>query len=116
MATPPVWPEPLLQLGEDAVFFLETLGNGRTTTVGLSQGSSPPGWIHSQEGRDPIRSPREPDVRSPLHPLPKGDERVFLDDFVDRIQTRVEQGWDGKAIPGVGMGASAPSTPSRCPR
>ena len=92
-------------VGEDAVFFLETLGNGRTTTVGLSQGKFTTRMDPYSQLKVVTRyaPPASQTYDHRFIPLPKGDERVFLDDFVDRIQTRVEQGWDGKAIPGVSM-------------
>ena len=92
-------------VGEDAVFFLETLGNGRTTTVGLSQGKFTTRMDPYSQLKVVTRyaPPAGQKYDHRFIPLPKGDERVYFDDFVERIQARVEQGWDGKAIPGVSM-------------
>ena len=92
-------------VGEDAIFFLETLGNGRTTTVGLSQGKLTTRLDpYSQElivqrFLAPVR--QQYDHR--FLPLPPENEKVFLADFIDTIETRLDQGWDGKAIPGASI-------------
>jgi len=34
-------------------------------------------------------------------PLPPAGDRVSVDDFEQRILSRIEEGWDGQPIPGV---------------
>jgi hypothetical protein len=39
------------------------------------------------------------DARFLPHPAP--ERRVYLDDLVDRVQQRLDKGWDGKPITGI---------------
>jgi len=92
-------------VGENALFFLETLGNGRITTVGLSQGKFTTRMDpYTQET---IAQRFTPPPRQAFDhrfiPLPKAGAKLFLSDLVDMVENRVENGWDGKAIPGVSM-------------
>ena len=34
-------------------------------------------------------------------PHPKSDDRLYMNDFLERVQARLDTGWDGKAIPGM---------------
>jgi hypothetical protein len=34
-------------------------------------------------------------------PLPPEHARISIDQFEDRIEERIENGWDGKSIPGI---------------
>ena len=92
-------------VGEEAIFFLETLGNGRTSPVGLSQGKFTTRLDPYSQQKLVLRfaptGKQKYDHR--FIPLPKADDRVFMADFVDQIQDRVEQGWDGKPIPGASL-------------
>ena len=90
-------------VGEEGVFFLEQLGSGRITTVGLSQGKFTlrldpysremivQRYATAQNGSYDHR----------FIPLPAEENRLFLVDFVDTVQKRVEAGWDGQPIPGA---------------
>ena len=92
-------------IGEDALFFLETLGNGRTTTVGLSQGKFTAKMDpYTQEliARRYAPGPRQKHDHRFI-PLPVKDNVLFLSDLIETVEDRVEQGWDGKAIPGASM-------------
>ena len=92
-------------IGEDAIFFLETLGNGRTTTVGLSQGKFTTRMDPYTQLQVVTRfaPPAHQKYDHRFIPLPAEDDRIYLSDFVERIQDRVQQGWDGQAIPGVSI-------------
>jgi len=89
--------------GEEGVFFLERLGSGRITTVGLSQGKytlrlDP----YSQETIVQRYTPGKGKTYDHRFiPLPLEGERTFLIDLVDNIKNRVETGWDGTPIPGT---------------
>ena len=90
-------------VGEEAIFFLETLGNGRTSTVGLSQGKFTTRMDPYSQEKIVVRFAPMGRLKYDHRfiPLPKAEDRVYMADFVDRIQTRVEQGWDGSPIPGI---------------
>jgi hypothetical protein len=91
--------------GEEGVFFLEHLGSGRTTTVGLSQGKftlrlDP---YSAQTIVQRFVPPIEQAYDHRFIPLPTEAKRVFLIDLEETIENRVAAGWDGKAIPGVSL-------------
>ena len=91
--------------GEEGIFFLETIDNGRTITVGLSQGKFTARMDpYSQEliAQRYAPPPRQKyDHR--FIPLPKEEKRLYLSDLIEQIEDRVEQGWDGKPITGADM-------------
>jgi len=90
-------------VGEEAIFFLETLRSGRTTPVGLSQGKFTTRLDPYSQEKIVVRFIPEGRLAYDHRfiPLPKEENKIYLSDFVDRIQNRIEQGWDGKSIPGV---------------
>jgi hypothetical protein len=92
-------------VGEDGLFFLETLGNGRLTTVGFSQGKYTARLDpYSQEliaQRFVPASRQAYDHR--FIPLPKAGDRLPLAELIATIEARVKQGWDGAPIPGANM-------------
>ncbi len=89
--------------GERGIFFLEHTSTGRTTIVGWSQGKytlrTQPGTGAEMVVRYTVPQDRPYDHR--FIPHPPAHQQVLAIDLVDRIQTRVETGWDGRAIPGV---------------
>ena len=90
-------------VGEDAYFFVEHLGSGRSVTTGMFQGKfntqMDPYSRQLIVHRFPVSATTEFDHR--FIPLPSQDERVNTIDFEDHILTRVESGWDGQPISGV---------------
>ena len=89
--------------GEEGIFFLERLGSGRITTVGLSQGKftlrlDPYSQQKIVQRYTPAKG-KAYDHR--FIPLPEQAKRTFLIDLIDTIEQRVEAGWDGKPIPGA---------------
>jgi len=91
--------------GEEGIFFLETIGNGRTITVGLSQGKFTARMDpYSQELiAQRFAPPPRQKYDHRFIPLPKEENRLLLSDLIDQIENRVEQGWDGKPITGASM-------------
>lgn len=90
-------------VGEDTLLYLETLGNGMTTCVGMWQGKSTV-RIDPDSGREmAVRLVLSQDAwyDHRFLPHPPADERIYVDDLEAEIQGRVEQGWDGAPIPGV---------------
>ena len=93
---------PRFSHGEEGVFFLEQLGSGKYSTVGMSLGKytvrlDP----YSREKiiqRYAVDSTKVYDHR--FIPLPDMADRSFLSDFVVDIEARVQAGWDGQPIPG----------------
>ncbi len=91
--------------GEEGVFFLEHLGSGRTTTVGLSQGKftlrlDP--YSAETIAQRFIPAPGQ-DYDHRFIPLPAEGKRLFLVDLEESIENRVVAGWDGKVIPGISL-------------
>ena len=90
-------------VGEEAYFFLEQLGNGRIVTAGMFQGKFTV-RIDPATGDEMVvqfanRQDQWYDHRFIPHP-PEG-QRPAAVDLEARVQVRVEQGWDGKPIPGA---------------
>ena len=87
-------------VGEKAVFFIEALPSGRIVLVGMGQGK----FTLRQDpySRETIVQRFNPgEAKAYDHrflPLPAEVDRKFLIDFVDTIEHRVEQGWDGISI------------------
>ena len=91
--------------GEEGIFFLEHLGSGRTTTVGLSQGKftlrlDP--YSHQLIAQRFAPAPGQAYDHRFL-PLPTEAKKLFLIDLEDTIQGRVDAGWDGLRIPGTSL-------------
>jgi hypothetical protein len=89
--------------GEEGLFFLETFDSGRTSVVGLFQGKYTI-RIDPDSGREMLVrfAPRQEVVYDHRFiPHPPVDERIFFDDLVDGVETRVDLGWDGEPIPGA---------------
>ena len=94
---------PRFSVGEEGVFFLEHLGNGRTTTVGMFQGKYTV-RIDPDSGREMlvrylVRQDLPYDHR--FIPHPAAADRIFFDDVEQQVLDRVERGWDGEPIPGA---------------
>ena len=91
--------------GEEGVFFLEHLGSGRTTTVGLSQGKFT--LRLDPYSRELIAQRIAPAPGQKYDhrflPLPTEAKKLFLTDLEDTIQGRIDVGWDGIQIPGTSM-------------
>jgi hypothetical protein len=89
--------------GERGVFFLEHTSTGRTTIVGWSQGKytlrTQPKTGAEMVVRYTVSQTRPYDHR--FIPPPPAHQQVLAQDLVDRIQARVNAGWDGRPIPGV---------------
>ena len=89
--------------GEEGVFFLEKLGSGKYSTVGMSQGKLTV-RLDPYSREKIVQSYTVAPAKAYDHrfiPLPNAADRRFLTDFVHDIETRVEAGWDGQPIPGT---------------
>ena len=92
-------------VGEEGYFFVERLKSERYVTVGMFQGK--------YNIRLEPQSREEIVVQYNLHPAKKFDHRfipypdetkmVFANSFEDSILESIENGWDGKAIPGTSL-------------
>ena len=91
--------------GEEGVFFLERTGNGRISTIGISQGKYTLRLDPYSRKTIAQRFSPAPGQRFDHRflPLPEQDKRLFLTDLEATIQARVQAGWDGKAIPGTSI-------------
>lgn len=92
-------------VGEEGYFFVESLDSGRSVTAGMFQGKYniifDPYSRTELAVRFPVHPSRDFDHR--FIPLPPEKQRVAADVFESQIETFVEDGWDGKPIPGVSL-------------
>lgn len=90
-------------VGETALVFLDELQTGRYTPVALHRGKltvrRAPGERRNYLLRWQGRHDDKFDARFLVHP--PADERVYMDTFMDDLRTRLTEGWDGRAIPGL---------------
>lgn len=90
-------------VGEDAVFFLETLGSGHTVPVGMLQGKFTVQM--DPYTRAEIVQRYAPPVQRPYDarflPLPSVANRTALTELEGEVRARVQNGWDGQPIPGA---------------
>lgn len=98
-----VWSAARFSQGEEMLVFLDELPSGRLSPVSMFQGKftvrRPPG-----EDRQIAvlfqGNPDDPyDHRFLSHPAP--EKRVYIDDIMNAVETRLDTGWDGKPIPGI---------------
>jgi hypothetical protein len=93
---------PRFDTGEEVLVFAEKLPSGVLVPTGLRQGKATV-RIDPDNGQPMlVRYNPEPhkayDHRFIPHPAPA--ERVYLSDVVEQVRARVQQGWDGRPIPG----------------
>ena len=90
-------------VGEEALFFLEHLGSGNTTIVGLWQGKYTvridPDTANEIGVRFVLAQDSWYDHRFLPHPAP--EQRVTIDTLEGQVLDRIEHGWDGNPIPGA---------------
>jgi hypothetical protein len=90
-------------VGEEGYFFAEQLDSGRTISVGMFQGKFnvifDPYTRQELAIRFPVHEQKAFDHR--FIPLPPEHAKLSVSDFEDRIERRLEEGWDGKSIPGI---------------
>lgn len=89
--------------GENVLLFLTPVDFGRRLTpIGMFRGKF---TIRRAPGdTQPIVQRLATDDRTfkpQFFPYPKPGKRVYLNDFIARVQTRLAHGWDGKAFPGL---------------
>ncbi|MCB9762700.1 MAG: hypothetical protein H6739_23065 [Alphaproteobacteria bacterium] len=90
-------------VGEEAYFFLEHLGSGRTVTAGMFQGKFTV-RVDPDNGDEMVVRYRLPQDRPYDHrfiPHPDPAERAYAADLERRVTERVDLGWDGQPIPGA---------------
>ena len=102
-----VWGTTRFSANEDTFIFVEHLDNGRYATFGMFNGK----FTIRRAARDTELhlmkwhgTPAEPFDHRFL-PYPAPEKRVYLSDFVERVEARVKAGWDGTPVPGVSMEA-----------
>ena len=92
-------------VGEEGYFFVESLDSGRSVTAGMFQGKYnvifDPYSRQELAVRFPVHPSRDFDHR--FIPLPSEKQRLSVSVFEDQIETFVQDGWDGQAIPGVSL-------------
>ena len=90
-------------IGEEGYFFVEELSNGRSVSVGMFQGKFniifDPYSRQELALRFPVSETAPFDHR--FIPLPPEHARLTAVDFEHRIKQRLDDGWDGKSIPGI---------------
>jgi hypothetical protein len=92
-------------VGEEGYFFVEHLSSDRSVPVGMFQGKFniviDPYSQSELALRFPVHVSRSYDHR--FIPLPPEEDRLQAVNLEDRIEARLEAGWDGKKIPGSSM-------------
>ena len=92
-------------VGEEGYFFAEELQSGRLVSTGMFQGKFniifDPYSRKELALRFPVHPNRNFDHR--FIPLPPKESRVSVDSFEQRIEERIQQGWDGQPIPGISL-------------
>jgi hypothetical protein len=100
-----VWGTARFSVNEDAFIFVEKLDNGRFSSFGMFNGkytirrAARDTRLHAMKWHG---NPDEPFDHRFL-PYPAPEKRVYLDALVERVESRVDTGWDGKPVPGVSM-------------
>ncbi len=94
---------------EDAIVFLHLRDDGRYVPVGMFLGKytvrrAPDVNRHYVRTWHP-KAGQKFDARFIPHVPP--EKRVYLDTLIDKIETRLDTGWDGQPIPGASMEAMA---------
>lgn len=90
-------------VGEELIAFASERGDQRIQLVGMSRGKFTV-RLDPTTRSQVVQRFAPPPGRTYDHrfiPPPTDDSRVFLDDFLDRVEARIELGWDGQAIPGI---------------
>jgi hypothetical protein len=90
-------------VGEELLAFLYETPDGRNVPVSKFLGKysirRAPGETRRHAMTWHPKNGRVFDARFLPHPAP--ERRVYLDDLVDRVQQRLDKGWDGKPITGI---------------
>jgi hypothetical protein len=100
-----VWGAARFSKNEDTILFIEKLDNGRFSPLGMYNGkytirrAAKDTRLHAMKWQG---HPEEPFDHRFL-PYPAKEDRLYLQDFVQRIENRVQVGWDGKPIPGISL-------------
>ncbi len=88
---------------EDVLVFLDQARNGRLSPVGMNLGKftirRAPGETRKYAARVTLDPREHYDAR--FLPHPPADHRMYLDELLPTVEGRLEQGWDGKPIPGL---------------
>ncbi len=90
-------------VGEEGYFFVEQMDSGKTLSVGMFQGKF--NVIFDPYSREELAIRFPVDAGKPFDhrfiPLPPEYARLSVTDFEARVENRIEEGWDGKSIPGI---------------
>lgn len=94
---------PRWSIGEDVVVFLDEISGGRLSTLGLYLGKYTVRRAPGDQYPHVLRFHGRPGERYDHRflPNPPVGKRVYLDELIDRVETRLDAGWDGQPIPGV---------------
>jgi hypothetical protein len=89
--------------GEDMVIFLDEISGDRYTPVGMFLGKYTVRRAPQEDRQHVVRFSGKPnapyDHRFLVHP--KAEDRFYLEDLIERVETRLDVGWDGQPIPGI---------------
>ncbi|MEQ1500867.1 MAG: hypothetical protein ABMB14_01485 [Myxococcota bacterium] len=90
-------------LGEDVFLFLDHTDSGRYVSVSKFEGKytirTAPGEVRPHVMT--WQTSRDVPFDARFLPHPPADARVYLDDLRERVQDRLDIGWDGKPIPAI---------------
>lgn len=100
-----IWGTTRFSANEDTLVFVEKLDNGRLGSFGMFNGkytirrAAQDTQLHAMTWHG---NPAEPFDHRFL-PYPEPSKRIYLNDLVERVESRVKAGWDGTPVPGVSM-------------
>ncbi len=87
---------------EEVLVFAERLDSGYVVPTGMRQGKQT--VRIDPDNAAPMLVNYHPPLERPYDhrfiPHPPPADRIYLDDYVSRIKTRIKAGWDGAPIPG----------------
>jgi hypothetical protein len=89
-------------VGEDGVFFLHPADGGRFHPVGWFLGKYTVRRAPGEDRLSVVRYTAQSEMRYDARflPVPKSN-RVYLDDLLNQVNSRLKTGWDGRPIPGI---------------
>lgn len=94
---------PRWSVGEDVLIFVDQLENGRLSTLGLYLGKMTVRRAPGETRHYAMRWHGRPSERydSRFLPHPPVGKRVYLDEVIQHMEVRLDQGWDGRPVPGL---------------
>ncbi|MBT3220770.1 MAG: hypothetical protein HN348_16920 [Proteobacteria bacterium] len=94
---------PVFSTGERVFLFLHESPSGALIPVAQSTGKYTIRRAPGETRHHVLRVVTGKKYDHRFLPHPRAEDRVYLDDLVEKVQSRLDTGWDGKAIPGISL-------------